>query len=76
MTFDIDKQFEFYLEKVKLRLDKDSAQYVEQRRTFYAACGQMLVWMEEQSDSLSDDELLSELENIKFRVLDFFNRQI
>jgi hypothetical protein len=77
MTFDIDKEFSLYLRRVNLEhLDKESAQYNEMKRAFYGACGQIVIYMTQDCADLPEEEAMKEIDNIIYRVGEFFNRQV
>ncbi len=74
--FDLQWQYQFYLEKVKLKeINMGETQRKEMKRTFMGACGIVLILLKDELASLPDDEAMTVLENMLKQVGDYYNKQ-
>ena len=78
--FKLEHQFELYLQRVGLTRDKMAAnQYIEMKRCFIGACGQMLILLRDDLGALSEEEAIEKMKDMIHQVGQFFiiesNRQ-
>jgi hypothetical protein len=74
--FDLEYQYQLYLERVKLKeseMPEDQRQ--ELRRAFMGACGQMLALFANKIPFISDDEGIQAIQSMSKQVLDYFGTQ-
>ncbi len=76
IRFNIEAEFQAYCNRVGLDLDSCSpVQVIETRRAFYAALGQLLVFLRDDLSSLSEDDGVVELQRLHEEVGAFWKRQ-
>jgi hypothetical protein len=76
VEFNIEAEFQAYCKRVRLDLDTcHPAQVIETRRAFFAAIGQLLVFMRDDLSQLSEDDGVAELERMHDQVKAFWTRQ-
>lgn len=73
MTLSIEEQYQNYLKKVKLD-EKDMApeQKSQLRTTFYAACGQMLLYLRDEVGQKTELEAMKEMQGLVQEAADYF----
>jgi hypothetical protein len=72
-TFNLEYQYQLYLQRVKL---KESEMHPEQkkqlRQAFMGACGQLLVLLKDDLSQLEETEVMDVLEDMTKQVADYF----
>jgi len=72
----VEDLFEFYLDKVNLtHLDKESVQYIETKRAFYAGFGTAIVATEAICEVNSEDDAFFSIIQLKDEVNDFWQEE-
>lgn len=75
-NFDIDYQFDRYLERVNLKhLPIDSIQYIETKRAFYAGAGQILLLLSNELTKMDDGLAIEYFDYMLNQVKGFYNSQ-
>jgi hypothetical protein len=71
--FNLEKQYQSYLQRVAL---KESEMHPEQkkqvRQAFMGACGQMLVLLRDEISKLSEEEAIDKFQDMMNQVGDYF----
>lgn len=76
LKFNVESRFQQYCTIAGVNLDTcPTAQVIEMRRTYYAACGALLLFLKNDLTQLPDDDGADELERILNSVEAFFKRQ-
>lgn len=71
--FNIENQYKLYLKRMNLNEDKmPKTQIIETKRAFYGAFGQLLMLLQNDITSLSDEQALKTLDNMINQVGHFF----
>lgn len=74
--FDLEHQFKLYLERVNFgNRALPEVQYIEMKRAFFGACGQLLLLMRDDLSELSDEEGVQVLADLLNQVGDFWSKQ-
>lgn len=74
--FSVEHQFGLYAELVKINKKNVSpTQWIETRRAFFGAWGQLLFLMRDDLTQLSDDDGVDVMETMKNEVVRFWNLQ-
>ncbi len=75
--FDLEQQFEFYLNIMKLDKAKmPEVQIVETKRAFMAGVGQMLALAQSKISQLDEEEAINTLEDMYKQVDTFFEEEV
>lgn len=73
--FDIEYQYELYLERVGLkRSEMQPVQAIETKRAFFGACGQMLILMRDDMPD-NENEAVKLLQGMHDQVGDFWSKE-
>jgi len=76
-SFSVEYQFHEYARRVKLDVDKvPKNQWIETRRAFFGAWGQMLMTLKNDLSELSEDDGVEVLEKMHNEVLNFWQREV
>lgn len=74
--FSIEKKYQDYLKMVHLDESQMSeAQRIETKRAYYAAIGQLWIFITNDFIELSDDEADEAMEEIRTQTLNFWNKE-
>jgi hypothetical protein len=73
---DLNIQFNRYLNLVGLtHVPKDSTQFIETRRAFYGACGQMIALLNDVIGIMDEDDAVIALKNLTQQIGQFWINQ-
>lgn len=75
--FNVQQQFELYLQRSGIAyLPKDSTQYIELRRAFMGAAGQLLILFSDDIGAMEDEnEAINVMDSLFNQVHDFWNNE-
>ena len=72
----VSAQFDFYLEKSKLKQSEMSdIQFMETRRAFYAGFGQMAIMLTTKIADVSEEEGVNILDGFLSEISDFYGKE-
>lgn len=72
----VEKQYQLYLKHAGLsESGMHPVQRVETKRTFFAACGQMILFLRDEVSELPEEKAVNVLEKMKNEVLNFFQKE-
>lgn len=75
-NFTIEHQWKLYLKRVNLKEENlPEIQCIEMKRTFYGACGQMLILLRDDISSLPPQKAMEMLEKMTREIGEFWTRQ-
>lgn len=71
--FDLEHQYQLYLERVKLReIQMPAVQQKELRRAFMGACGQILIMLRDDVGQLEENEAIFVLDDMINQISNFW----
>lgn len=74
--FNLEHQYQLYLERVKLKeFQMSEVQQKEMRQVFMGACGQMIFLLRDEVAKYSDDEAVEILQDMIQQVANYFLKQ-
>lgn len=74
---DLEEQFEMYLKKMELNSGNiPYVQYVETKRAFMAACGQMLIIFRDEIGTIeNEEEAVKQMKGLWDQVADYWKKE-
>ena len=75
-TFDLEHQYQLYLERVKLKeANMHPVQKTETRRAFMGACGQMLILLRDDLGALEESKAIETMQDMVNQVQVYFMKE-
>jgi hypothetical protein len=75
-AFDLDDEFEEFMQKVNPTVDPTSVQYKESRRVFMAGAGAMFIFCTFELANLPEADGVAALERLRRELNEFFYKRV
>ena len=73
---DLEEQFETYLKKMDLTGNISRVQYVETKRAFMGACGQMLIIFRDEIGTIeNEEEAVKQMKSLWDQVAEYWKKE-